>query len=84
MREWLLADLRDDVNRLLLDKSRRGLVDRDAASSVWRRVLAHSPGAAHTAYAILVAELWFEESMTSVTSPPLRARQPFAPPSGPE
>jgi asparagine synthase (glutamine-hydrolysing) len=83
MRDWLLADLRDDVNRLLLDRTRRGLVDRDAAFSVWRRVLAHSPGAAHTAYAILVAELWFEESMAGVTSPRPRARQPFAPPSGP-
>jgi asparagine synthase (glutamine-hydrolysing) len=61
IRAWLLHDLREDVDRLLLDPSRRGLVDAQAAARVWRRVVAGTPGAAHAAYAMLMAELWFEE-----------------------
>jgi asparagine synthase (glutamine-hydrolysing) len=79
MRSWLLDQLRDDVRRLLLDPSRRGLVTREGASRVWGRVLAGVPGAAHTAYAILVAELWLEESAARATNPgatPARSRIP--------
>jgi asparagine synthase (glutamine-hydrolysing) len=60
--DWLRRELRDDVNRLLLDPRRKGLTDRAAAAGVWRRLEAGSPGAAHAAYAVLVAELWFESA----------------------
>jgi asparagine synthase (glutamine-hydrolysing) len=61
MGRWLQGGLRDDVDRLLLDRSRRGLIDRESAAHVWRRVEGGTPGAAHTAYALLMAEMWFEE-----------------------
>jgi asparagine synthase (glutamine-hydrolysing) len=57
---WLRSSLRSDVDRLLLDPARRGLVDRAAARSVWRRMEGGVPGAGHTIYALLMAELWFE------------------------
>lgn len=70
--KWLVSDLYDDVRRLLLDPSRRGLTDKAAVAVVWRRVRAGVPGAAHTAYALLVAELWFESfagsGMTALTA----------------
>jgi asparagine synthase (glutamine-hydrolysing) len=57
---WLQADLRDDVDRLLLRPSRPGLVDPTFARSVWSQAQAHASGAGHAVYTMLVAALWFE------------------------
>jgi asparagine synthase (glutamine-hydrolysing) len=57
---WLRSSLRADVDRLLIDPRRKGLADRHAARAVWRRMEAGVPGAGHTVYALLMAELWFE------------------------
>jgi asparagine synthase (glutamine-hydrolysing) len=66
--QWLVGELYDDVRRLLLDPSKRGLTDKAAVAKVWRRVQAGVPGAAHTAYALLVAELWFESTAGTQTT----------------
>jgi asparagine synthase (glutamine-hydrolysing) len=59
---WLTGPLRDDVARLLLDPGRRGLTDATAARRTWARMTAGTPGSAHTLFAMLVAELWYEEN----------------------
>ena len=59
---WLRGPLRDDVERLLLDPGRHGLTDTGQAKRAWTRMTAGTPGSAHTLFAMLVAELWHEES----------------------
>jgi len=57
---WLRGSLHADVDRLLLQPGRHGLVDYDAAQAMWGCMQAGIPGAGHTLYALLLAELWFE------------------------
>lgn len=60
IQHWLRTDLRPEVERLLLAPRRFGLIDAAAARVVWSRAEAGAPGAGHTVYAMLLAELWFE------------------------
>lgn len=60
IQQWLRGDLRSEVERLLLAPTRPGLIERDAARAVWSRAEAGAPGAGHTVYAMLLAELWLE------------------------
>jgi asparagine synthase (glutamine-hydrolysing) len=57
---WLRGGLREDADRLLLRPAGQGLTEAGAARALWDRMLAGSPNAAHSVYAALVAELWFE------------------------
>ena len=57
---WMSGGLAGEVQRLLLTASPRRLIDRDGALRVWRQAERGVPGAAHAAYAMLTAELWFE------------------------
>jgi asparagine synthase (glutamine-hydrolysing) len=63
IRAWLLNGLRDDVNRLVLDRSRPGLVEPAAARRVWDHLERGVPGAAHAMYAMLMAATWFDEKV---------------------
>jgi asparagine synthase (glutamine-hydrolysing) len=60
MAKWLRTGLRTDMERLLFHPSRPGLVDPDGARGVYRRMESGVPGAAHTMFALLLAELWAE------------------------
>jgi len=65
IQQWLRADLRPEVDRLLLKRVGPGLIDSPAARAVWSRAEAGAPGAGHTVYAMLLAELWFERQQSS-------------------
>jgi asparagine synthase (glutamine-hydrolysing) len=65
IRDWLLDGLRDDVDRFLLNRGHRGLTDPEGVRGLWRQVERGVPGAAHAAYAVLMAETWFSEPLTS-------------------
>lgn len=58
---WLRGGLNGELHRLLLDHGGPSLCDRAAARKVVRRMDAGVPGAAHTAFALVIGELWFEE-----------------------
>jgi asparagine synthase (glutamine-hydrolysing) len=61
--EWLRTSLSSEVERLLFRPRSRGIFEPAAIQAVWRRAQGGVPGAAHTVYAALVAELWYEESV---------------------
>jgi asparagine synthase (glutamine-hydrolysing) len=61
IKDWLRGGLRDEVDRLLLRPRRRGLTEPAATRRLWKRVERGVPGAAHAAFAALMAETWFEE-----------------------
>ncbi len=62
IRAWLQGELSSEVQRALLEPASHRLVDHQGAYGVWRRMNAGVPGAAHTLYALLLAELWYEKN----------------------
>jgi asparagine synthase (glutamine-hydrolysing) len=60
IQQWLRGDLRSEVDRLLLAPGRSRLIDRDAARAVWSRAEGGAPGAGHTVFAMLLAEIWWD------------------------
>ena len=56
---WLRSSLYPGSGALL-ERSTSGLVDRATAQRTWSDLIAGIPGAAHAMFALLLAELWYE------------------------